>query len=239
MNAIKKIDNHVLARQQMVQNQLYNSEVTNNSLLAAFNAVPREMFVTESVSDSAYVDSPLPTGNGRFLLAPVDYAHMLMTANINKKESVLNIACGTGYSAAILAHISHKVVSIDVFESSINSAKKNLHALTVDADSNSRTYNELLCVKNLSSGYIDKGSYDVIIINGITENIPRVLFDQLNGQLGRLVTIEKMDVMQSRELQTGNIVIYKRIKDNIHRHVAGQVTAPLIKDFSSSSIFVF
>ncbi len=74
----------------------------------AFLSVPREYFVPEHLKMYAYNDTPLPIGYGQTISAPHMVAIMTEELNVKPGDRVLEIGTGSGYQAAILAHIVSK-----------------------------------------------------------------------------------------------------------------------------------
>jgi protein-L-isoaspartate(D-aspartate) O-methyltransferase len=103
-------------RQQMMASQLRPFDVTDLSVLAAFDAVPRESFVAPAAAAMAYLDREVPSAGDskRLLLAPAVLARMLQAAKIQPGEKALDVAGGSGYAAAIMAALGAKVSSLDL-----------------------------------------------------------------------------------------------------------------------------
>ena len=100
-------------RHNMVENQIRPNRVTNAAVIDAMEEIPREKFVPEESAGIAYVDEAAAIGDGRYLMEPSLLARILQEANVSEDDLVLNIGCGTGYSAAVLAKISKAVVAVE------------------------------------------------------------------------------------------------------------------------------
>ena len=87
------------ARLNMVESQLRTNKVTDEAVLDAFLAVPRERFVPDHLDGIAYVDEDIPLGGGRFLLEPMVLARLMQIAAIGPEDGVLVIGAATGYAA--------------------------------------------------------------------------------------------------------------------------------------------
>ena len=102
-------------RLHMVESQLRPCDVTDLALLTAFNDTPRETYVDPKALATAYLDREAPSSGvpPRMLLAPAVLARLLQAAKIRPGEKALDVAGGSGYSAAIMTALGAKVHSLD------------------------------------------------------------------------------------------------------------------------------
>ncbi len=119
------------ARLNMVESQLRTNKVTNERVLDAFLAVPRERFVAPALAGIAYVDDDVPLGGGRFLLEPMVLARLLQLAAIEPDDSVLEIGAATGYVTALLARLAARVVAVECDGKLLATARTRLQELLV------------------------------------------------------------------------------------------------------------
>jgi protein-L-isoaspartate(D-aspartate) O-methyltransferase len=174
-------------RMRMVDNQLRTTDVNQPSLLEAMLAVPREDFVAATKRNLAYIDEDLamvPAAGARptrYLMAPSPFAKLVQLAEVGPDETVLDIGCGTGYSAAVLSRMAKSVVALESDTDLAAAARENLSRLGAD--------NVEVVQGELRSGYAAKGPYDVILFGGSIEFFDDVLFAQLR-EGGRLVAVE-------------------------------------------------
>src|ERR1700689_5687590 len=88
------------ARQKMVDGQVRPSDITDNRIIDAMLAVPREAFVPQSQRALAYLDLDLEVSEGtstkRFLIKPAVTAKMLQAAEITDTDRVLVVGCAPG-----------------------------------------------------------------------------------------------------------------------------------------------
>ncbi len=168
-------------RLHMVNGQLRTGGVTDLSLLAAFLATPREGFVASTHPGLAYLDCDQPAlgSSGRRLLAPLTLARLLQAAAVAPGDRALDVAGGSGYSAAILERMGASVVALESDAGGADAARRALK---------DRAGIEVV-VGDLAAGAPDKGPFDVILINGAFESSPEALFAQL-AEGGRLVGVE-------------------------------------------------
>ncbi|HWI28954.1 MAG TPA: protein-L-isoaspartate O-methyltransferase [Stellaceae bacterium] len=168
------------ARLTMVESQLRTNKVTDDALLDAFLAVPRERFVPPGLRGTAYVDDDLPLGNGRALMEPMVLARLLQVAEIGRGDRVLEIGCATGYGTAILSRLARSVVAIESDVDLARLAMARLRELGVG--------NAAVVEAPLAGGYPGRAPYDAIVFQGAAMQIPAVIGQQLADR-GRLVAV--------------------------------------------------
>src|SRR5215217_6534837 len=110
----------------MVQRQLRRRGIEDERVLAAMAAVPREHFVPEQVRKSAYNDSALPIGHEQTISQPWVVAAICQALQLKGGEVVLEIGTGSGYSAAVLARLAKRVVSLERVPELAEGARRNL-----------------------------------------------------------------------------------------------------------------
>ena len=168
------------ARRLMVEGQVRTADVTDGDLLDAMLALPRERFLPPSVADLAYLDSDIPIAKGRALLKPMVLAKLIHAARVRRGDRVLDVACGTGYSSAVLARLANAVIALEEDADLVRQAKEALAAVGA-------TQVEVVNGP-LTAGWPAGSPYDVILLNGATEITPEGLGSQLKPD-GRLVCI--------------------------------------------------
>src|SRR3989442_4257877 len=102
-------------RERMVSQLVRAGYLKNPRVRDAFRAVSRERFVQPRDSEDAYVDVPLPIGAGQTISAPSMIAIMLDEASPDPRARLLEISTGSGYHAALLAHLvgARNVITIE------------------------------------------------------------------------------------------------------------------------------
>ena len=216
--------NYATARLNMVENQIRPNRVTDERLLAAIAEVPRERFVPKRLHGNAYVDQDLALGDGRYLMEPVVFARLLQAAAIGPGDVVLDIGCGTGYSAAVLGKLAGTVVAL---ESDAALAKQAIEALTeLDVD------NAAVVEGPLDEGYPRQAPYDVIVLGGSVDAVPDAITDQLVDG-GRLVAV--VNVAPS----VGNIEVIRRLHGGLSRRQLFDAAVPVLPGFAAEHGFVF
>lgn len=100
-------------RHAMVISQLRPDGVSDPRVIAAMETVPREDFVPDDRRATAYADRLIPVGDGRGINPPMVTGRLLTEAQIVAGESLLIIGAASGYTAAVAAHLTGPVTSID------------------------------------------------------------------------------------------------------------------------------
>lgn len=168
------------ARKVMVDNQLRTAGITDRRLLAAMGEVPRERFVPEVRRGLAYIDDAIPVGGARKLGAPAPFAKLVQLAEIDGTDHVLDLGCGTGYSAMVLGRLGASVVAVESEPALAAEARFTLGAVGAT--------NVTVVDGPLETAGKSKGPYDVIVIEGVVEQVADALFAQLKPE-GRLVAL--------------------------------------------------
>jgi protein-L-isoaspartate(D-aspartate) O-methyltransferase len=213
-------------RLNMVESQVLTSDVTDRRILRAMRELPRERFVPVPSSALAYMDEAVPitpTGAGRrWLLAPRVEAKLLQLADIGTEDCVLDVGCGTGYSAAILAGMARSVTGLESDEELAAKARSNLADLGIG--------NVSVVTGELSAGWVGMAPYDAIVLEGAIEATPEALFEQLKDG-GRLVAVVKQDGL-------GKATIWRRLGRSIDSWGAFDASAPNLPGFERAHVFV-
>ena len=81
---------HKGLRKQMVD-LLREKGITDESVLAAINAVPRHYFLDSAFLTHAYEDRAFPIGEGQTISHPHTVAYQTQLLQINKSDKVLEI----------------------------------------------------------------------------------------------------------------------------------------------------
>jgi protein-L-isoaspartate(D-aspartate) O-methyltransferase len=170
-------------RRQMVETQLFSpadgrQPVTDAKVLDAMRAVPRHAFVPERVRPHAYADSALPIGHGQTISQPYIVALMTQHLDVTPESKVLEIGTGSGYQAAVLAHLTPRVYSIEIVEPL---AKRAAATLKEQGYTTVQTK-----AGDGYQGWPEHAPFDAIIVTCAPEKVPQPLWDQLKPG-GRIV----------------------------------------------------
>ncbi|MGH2956704.1 MAG: protein-L-isoaspartate(D-aspartate) O-methyltransferase [Solirubrobacterales bacterium] len=165
-------------RARMVERQLRDRGIKDERVLGAMAAVPREQFVPERLSRSAYNDSALPIGHEQTISQPWVVAAICQALELSGDEKALEIGTGSGYSAAVLGRLARRVIGIELIPELGEEARRRLEELGID--------NVEVIVADGSRGYPDEAPYEAIAVHAATPEVPHSLLAQL-APGGRLV----------------------------------------------------
>lgn len=167
-------------RTMMVDTQVRPNDVSSFPIIEAMLSIPREEFVPPSHRAVAYSGENLDIGRGRVLLEPRTLAKMVNALDIEPDDLVLDIACGYGYSSAVLARLAEAVVAIEDDEDIAAEAERRL----VEAG----IFNVAVLTGKLTEGAPKQGPYDAILIGGGVEEVPAAITEQLK-EGGRIAAL--------------------------------------------------
>lgn len=174
------MSDYTARRTMMVDTQVRPSDVTKFPIIDAMLSIPREAFVPARLREAAYVGETLDLGDGRVMLEPRTLAKMLDALAIEPDHTVLDVACGLGYSTAIVAQMADFVAGVEDNADRAADAQSNLSAQSID--------NAAVIEGPLTAGAEKSGPYDIILLQGAVETIPEGLLTQLR-EGGRIAAI--------------------------------------------------
>src|SRR5579872_298066 len=108
---------------------LRRRQIMDQAVLRAMDEVPREEFVEPEYVADAYADSALPIACGQTISQPFVVAYMTEQLRVEHQHRVLEIGTGSGYQAAVLAHLAHEVVTLERFPKLADRARLRLRKL--------------------------------------------------------------------------------------------------------------
>jgi len=158
-------------RMQMVHQQMEARDITDPHVLEAMRTVKRHLFVPKLQRWFAYADRPLSIGYNQTISQPYIVAYMTQAARLKPEDKILEIGTGSGYQAAVLAHIVKEVYSIEIIEALAQRAEKTLNSLGYR--------NIFIKHGDGYQGWQEHAPYDAIIVTAAPDHIPEKLLEQL------------------------------------------------------------
>lgn len=164
--------------QQIAKTEPYRgSGRWQRQVLAALAQVPRHAFVDGVTTEEAYADTPLPIGYGQTISQPTVVAIMTHLLDVQPGQRILEVGTGSGYQAAVLAHLGAEVSSIEVVEPLAREVTRRLDALG---------YSVAVRWGDGYAGWPERAPFDRILLAAAPPVLPIALLDQLVDR-GRLV----------------------------------------------------
>ncbi len=207
-------------RNRLVDSLISRGYVTSKAVERAMRRVPREEFLPRDMKDEAYVDSPLPIGEGQTISAPHMVAIMAEQLDLSPGLKVLEIGAGSGYHAAVCAEVvapDGHIYTIERISSLATFAEDNLK----------RTgYGDLVTVifGDGTKGLPDKAPFDRIFVAAGAPDVPEPLTDQL-ADGGRML------VPVGGRYYQDLIKVERKGKKLIKENIGGCVFVPLIGEY--------
>ena len=176
-----------MSRQKLIEQLKLIQAIRSPIVEAAFQTVPRHLFVPNTEISLAYQNQPIfiEEPNGESLISsasmPSIVAYMLELLQLSPGQRVLEIGAGTGYNAALMNYIvgeTGQIVTIDNVEYLATLARQNLRS----ADSGKVE----VILGDGSFGYSKLAPYDRIILSVGTWDILPAWYEQLDCQ-GKIV----------------------------------------------------
>jgi protein-L-isoaspartate(D-aspartate) O-methyltransferase len=153
--------------------------VSDERVLRAIEAVPRELFVAADEQSRAYENIALPIACGQTISQPLVVARMCELLDLQPTDRVLEVGTGSGYHAAVLARLCAHVWSVERHESLSAAAAQALRAAGVT--------NVTLVVGDGSSGLTDRAPFDAISVTAASPAATLIALEEQLGPGGRLV----------------------------------------------------
>lgn len=206
----------------MVDTQVRPSDVTKFPIIEAMLHVPRELYVPVERREAAYMGENLTLGGGRVLLDPRTLAKLMDALDIQRTDVVLDIACGLGYSTAVLARVADFVIAVEDDAGRADAAQSTLSEQGVD--------NAAVLTGPLAAGAAKSAPYDAIILQGAVEQMPAAILAQLRdgGRIGCIFAEGALGVAR----------IGYKTNGQVNWRFAFNAGAPVLKGFGRAAAFV-
>jgi protein-L-isoaspartate(D-aspartate) O-methyltransferase len=166
----------------------------------------------------------VPIAPGRYLLDPRSFAKLVQLAGITADDKVLDVGCGTGYSAAVLGRLAGSVVAVE----------QDADLLRVASELLANAVGKVEVVQGaLIEGAQMFAPFDAILVNGAIEQTPDTLLEQL-AEGGRLVT-----VMRDAATGQSRAWLFLKEKGHVGRRPDFDADVPVLAGFKKAMGFIF
>ena len=157
--------------ERMIAEQIAARGVRDPRVLSAIRKTPRHLFVPEPYRGEAWNDYPLPIGYGQTISQPFIVAYMTELLDLPPHARVLEVGTGSGYQAAVLAHLADEVHTIERIPELAEHARHVLRLLNLD--------HVHVHVGDGSQGLPEFAPYDGILVAAAAPKAPPALLEQL------------------------------------------------------------
>jgi protein-L-isoaspartate(D-aspartate) O-methyltransferase len=145
--------------------------VSDAALFSAIEATPRRGFVPGQWQDGVWLDRMLPIACGEAIEGIDMQAKVIAALALQTGHRVLEIGTGTGFTTALLARLSGRVLSLDRYRTLCTEAEQRLSALGIA--------NAIIRQADGSAGAPADGPFDRIVAWAAFDSLPRSFVEQL------------------------------------------------------------
>ena len=151
--------------------ELRQAGVTDARVLGAMERTPRAHYAPAHLSDLAYDDIALPLAQGQSMTKPSVVGRVVAALDVQPGDSVLEIGAGSGYQAAVLAQLAHKVITLERWRDLAADARVRFGT--------GRLMRAFAHAADGGEGWADEAPFDRIVINAAAAAPPPALLAQL------------------------------------------------------------
>jgi protein-L-isoaspartate(D-aspartate) O-methyltransferase len=163
----------------MLEHHIRGRGISDARVLDAMESVPRELFLPADQRHHAYEDRALPLACGQTVSQPYIVAAMTEALDLRPGDRVLEVGTGSGYQAAVLAHMEARVYSVERLRRLAEEARVRLDRVGAE--------NVRLKVGDGTLGWPEEAPFDAVVVTAAAPSPPAALLDQLSPEGGRLV----------------------------------------------------
>lgn len=151
--------------------EMRQAGVTDARILSALERTPRTHYAPAHLEGLALDDVGLPLAHGQTMTKPSIVARMVAALDPQPGETVLEIGAGSGFQAAVLSALAHKVVTLERWRDLAADARARFGT--------ARLMRTFAHVADGLQGWPGDAPYDRIVVNAALDDIPLPLLDQL------------------------------------------------------------
>lgn len=153
--------------------RLRGNGIVTKELVAAFEATPRRAFIPGQWQSLAWSDRMIPIECGEAIEGADLQASVLRALDIQPGVRVLEVGTGTGFTAAVMARLAARVVTVERYKTLAEQARQRFEALGLA--------NAFVRHTDGSNGLPGEGPFDRIVVWAAFDNLPRPFVDQLSS----------------------------------------------------------
>jgi protein-L-isoaspartate(D-aspartate) O-methyltransferase len=157
---------------------VFGPQGISERVLESMAQTERHRFIPGRSCSVAYKDAPVLIGEGQTISQPFVVALMTHLAVVKFDDTILEVGTGSGYQAAVLAHLARKVCTVEIIPSLAEGAANVLKELGHE--------NVSVKVGDGYNGWSECGPFDAVIVTAALGHVPPPLIEQLKVG-GRLI----------------------------------------------------
>jgi protein-L-isoaspartate(D-aspartate) O-methyltransferase len=151
--------------------EMRQAGITDARILSALERTPRTHYAPAHLEGLALDDVGLPLAHGQTMTKPSVVARMVAALDPQAGDLVLEVGTGSGFQAAVLSNLAHKVVTLERW--------RDLAADARGRFGTARLMRTFAHVADGLEGWPEDAPYDRIIVNAALGDFPLALLDQL------------------------------------------------------------
>jgi len=153
--------------------RLRGKGIVSKELVAAFEATPRAMFLPGQWQSVAWSERMVPIECGEAIEGVDLQATAIAALELNNGHRVLEVGTGSGFTAAVMARLSARVITVDRFKTLAEQARQRFEKLGLA--------NAIARHADGANGLPGEGPFDRIIAWTAFDGLPRPFVDQLSS----------------------------------------------------------
>lgn len=153
--------------------EMRQAGITDARVLSALERTPRTHYAPSHLEGLALDDVGLPLAHGQTMTRPSIVARMVAALEPQSADTVLEIGTGSGFQAAVLSVLAHKVVTLERWRGLAADARGRFGT--------ARLMRTFAHVADGLEGWAGEAPYDRIIVNAALADVPLSLLDQLKA----------------------------------------------------------
>lgn len=151
--------------------ELRQAGVTDSRTLSALERTPRADYAPTHLAGLAMDDVGLPLAHAQTMTKPSLIGRMVAALAPEAGDNVLEVGAGSGYQAAIIASLAHRVTSLERWRDLAAEARARIGT--------ARLMRVHVHAADGFDGWADDAPYDRIIVNAALAELPPALLEQL------------------------------------------------------------
>lgn len=145
--------------------------ISDLDVLTAVEQTSRSLFVPPQAQEDAYSSRTIPIECGSFMESIDLVIRTLHHLKVKPGHRVLEVGTGSGFTAAVMARMAERVLTVDRYRTLTANAQKRFDSLGLR--------NIIVRHADGSAGMPGEGTFDRIIVTGAFNAMPRFYADQL------------------------------------------------------------